>query len=262
MNKKGFTMIEMAIAIAVLGVVMAATFSVLGLGQKSFEDSVSTGYIETQMRTTIDNIQKDIMYGKIDSITGSFTTLQYKIPVDWDNDGDVTNPAGTIEYGYNGTTLYAGYSGPRLDWSAVVTFVPEKVVAEQNAAGIVTPYELERYNLDINLDGDMVDAFYIGRLERHLYASAADLPFVGGTNPVEKSSIAANIILNFYDMGGDITGDGIPDKLFRMLDVNGNEVFASPVMIEINPLTVTFSADKKTVIGRNSYFRVALRNTQ
>ncbi len=256
----GFTLIEVMISVVVLVLLMAGVFQILANSQTNYDMSRATGYSESQWRNTIDDLNRELIFAKIDSLSATYTALQYKLPVDWDNDNDVTDATGVMEYGYANTNPGAA-NGPRLNWYAVIDFVPTKVLLEPQAT-FATSLPIERYNFDLNKDGDMVDVFYSGQLVRYIYASAADLPLVGGTNPVSSLPIADNVILNAFNLAGDVNGDGTVDKLFRLLDSSKVEVVSQPAMVQISPWVGTFDADRRSFYLRNSTFAVAMRNPQ
>lgn len=84
-NNFGFSLIEVIIAIAILGVVMAAISSVNLFGLRSFKFSEVRSSNQFDVRMPVDFISREIRFAKEMTIINDYV----QIPVDNDNDGEI-----------------------------------------------------------------------------------------------------------------------------------------------------------------------------
>ncbi len=230
---RGFTIIEMAIAMAVLSILIVSVGSIT----RSITDAVGFELIELEIQevgeSVTNQVGRDVAMARLVNFqdTGNGApVLTFVVPVDVgedDNgnllldagedadddlaldltDGDFTSPDGTVQWGA------VEEEGPRLDTPGTPHQMSIRYASleDVNEAAV---------GVDINGDGDQVDVFQRGSL---LYTTSGGLTMEYG-----RGAILAVVA----DPAADLNNDGVPDPLFLVegeafVDSDGNGIYSS-----------------------------------
>lgn len=103
-QKKGFTIIELTIAIAILGIIMAATTSIFVTGMKNYQFNFQKSTFQKELNFTIDSISNDVKSGHSipashDVFTTSSNTLIVALPA-IDENNNFIYTGGSLELDY------------------------------------------------------------------------------------------------------------------------------------------------------------------
>jgi prepilin-type N-terminal cleavage/methylation domain-containing protein len=204
----GFTLLEMMVAVGVLGLVLLMAFSTM----KSTTDISSMESIRNEMdRSGAEAMAKmsaELKSASILAMPADGSMLSFQIPVDLDGSGTVLDKDGDCEFGINELGVISNGS---ISYSFV-----------QNTKG-GNPEVLSEatLNRDLNNDGDKSDVFDRGRIERTSTAPAARTRVLSGVWVIQPSG----------NWGGDIDGDGNADPIFRTA---GKQVWMDIWMVAID----------------------------
>jgi hypothetical protein len=178
-------------------------------------------------------------------VTATGIRIRYQVP----------NKSGSLQYGYFDSTgtFHAG-------WSAAIEFVPKRVLLEINAS-VVTTLPVEKYNFSLNLDADLVDAWFVGRIVKRVYDSN-----LLGILPISETVICEDdVMLTFPTLNGDVDGNGSPDPFLQFLDAEGVPQLPSPAMTAMIQVTVwlgRFDMDHRHFYMRKNTECFKLKNKQ
>lgn len=212
-GEAGTTLLEIIIAAAILSIVVGITLSVMITGQKVYSHEIIQGDCEERSRRFLELLADDLAGadGGSLSIANSHTRIDFKVPVDYDNDGDVLAGDGrTIEYG-----AIDNDGMKRLNYWYRYEFIQEATLNESVD------------KIDYNMDGQLTKTFASGRIERSVLDT--------GKNVVGKATVVArSVLLVSAPLDGDVNGDGKTDPLFLRISgyagglpvenvVNGNQ---------------------------------------
>lgn len=232
---RGFTIVELTIAVAVLSVLIISVGSVT----RSITDAVGFELIELEIQEVGESVTslvgRDMTMARLVNFQAAgdgAPVLTFVVPVDVgedDNgnlvldleagedadgdaaldltDGDFTAPDGTVQWGA------VEEEGPRLDTPGT----PHQMSLRYAALEDVNEAAL---GVDINRDGDQVDVFQRGSIR---YTTSGGLTMEYGRGAI--LAVAA-------DPAADLNDDGVPDPLFLMegeafVDSDGNGVYSS-----------------------------------
>ncbi len=204
--------------------------------------------LEHRSRAFLDRTKKELMFCRIAWIAPDGTSIRYSIPMDSDASGDLV--FGVV------------YQGPRPGWTAELAFVPRVLYLEEAAPPLSLGVSVEILGgMDMNRDGDMLDAFLVGQVEQRIYDSAGLL--------VDRSVATDLVVLAMVGQSpaGDVDADGILDPLFSVLDVAGSVVPAALIAPNGVRLRVTvahwnFQDLRKSFIMRKLSDECVFRNSQ
>jgi len=126
-SENGFTLVELMIACAMVGLVMAGALVALQQGDNAYQ--YSTGRVEVQQnaRMAVDRIVRDLRTGTtVTASTATSVTAQYI---------DETGATVTVQYSLNGTDLQRNQTNP-----VPATAQPETLIGGVNAL-VLTYYD-------------------------------------------------------------------------------------------------------------------------
>ncbi len=147
MKKKGYTLIEMLIVLAIVSLLFNAIFDVLNMGNNSFNSGSTQQTVENQARQGLGKMAKELHKtnaGRI-AFSDANTTITFKLPIRYDYIDD----KGQIIWGAEGVEDYkisytvANKQVVRKVLNASDTLISQKVLA-------VDIQSLE-FSLDVNL---------------------------------------------------------------------------------------------------------------
>lgn len=98
---KGLTLVEVMVVIFTFTVVLGAIYGVLTAGRQSWFTNTAEVELQQEVRRGMDWIAKELRRSGSSVITigGGGTNITLRVPVDWDNDGDVLDDSGDVEWG-------------------------------------------------------------------------------------------------------------------------------------------------------------------
>ncbi len=235
----GMTLLEVLVTAALFGVFITLVGGLLSSAQKTYEWGSIQEEMETRGRRLIDALQKELVDARATNVTTSHTILTYKIPVDWDGDGDVVDAGKLVEYGY----IDPAANTPKLNWSAALMFVQKRTLSEA-ALGI-----------DINGDNDTTDTLAQGSIDKVVYNSLGV--------EVYRVSMDDDVILVNAVKDADVDGHlaGVQDPLFYRTDNTGAEQPLTGNIVMINVWHGRSGDPGNYYIRRNNQ-RIYLRNSQ
>lgn len=187
---RGFSLLEVMIAGAILAIVIAVTMQVLITGTNTYNQISARSYVQERGLRFLEEITPIISGadGATLSISADHTSVTFKVPVDWDNDGDVlAADARTIEYG-----APAGLTDntPTLGNKYRFQFVQDGVVLNEPADKI-----------DYNEDGNLNDRFVKGHIEKAILNA-------GGAVVGASVTLDRDVMLRDSPRDGDVNGKG------------------------------------------------------
>lgn len=92
-NKKGFTLVELIIVIALMGIIIAASFNILLLGTKTHSISLNEYDLQSSIRIATESVNQIVRYSKaVFAVPGTFVSNEDVMDPDWNyfmvsNDG-------------------------------------------------------------------------------------------------------------------------------------------------------------------------------
>ena len=116
-KKNSFTLVELMIVSLLFVFIIGGTLAVLSVGRISWQQTEVSVELQQDLRKAMLRITKELRESGFDSAPSPMFTIEdntgvnstdivrFSIPVDYDNDGDITDAAGDIEWG--GVTLWA-----------------------------------------------------------------------------------------------------------------------------------------------------------
>lgn len=240
---KGLSLLEVTLAGAIVVSVIVIIMGILRETNKSASEGMAAQEIEERGRHTLDACKTELAYAKLvlSDFPANKSSVRYQLP----------SSSGAIVYGYtlNGTF--------HADWSAVLTFDSSSILREWQAGAVVGAVTTD---VDVNHDMDNADVFAVGRLFKRVYD--------GTTNTATLQAEVAltdDILLAYGNLGGDVSGDGINDPLFDLLDGSGASTIASSAtvkMVKVRLWHGQFGMDNRTFHLRNNSQTIHLRNPQ
>ena len=156
-TRRAFTMVEMMVVVAILGIVLGMT--VIALNSASAETTMSTteGALQNSTNQFVERLLTDLRGASRASVTvdSDGAGISFRVPVDTDSDGSVDLDAnGDPVYGATfGRTHTAGVD-------IVYQFLPNQV------GGSDEELDEGALGIDVNGDGDEADSFQRGRFTR------------------------------------------------------------------------------------------------
>lgn len=109
MKNSGFTFIEVMITLLVFSIISLALWAVLSTGKHAWHIGKTQIELQQETRKAMDWITKELRQSGSAhvQISGLGTTITFQVPVDWDNDGDIVDADGNIEWGADGNENWA-----------------------------------------------------------------------------------------------------------------------------------------------------------
>lgn len=101
MREKGFTLVEVLVALGILGVVTVAVVVLLGSTQSTWAEGSGQAILSAQLRRGMEEITRELVKCPVNQIQpdadGQWAeTLLFRIPQDADGDGSVLDENGTV----------------------------------------------------------------------------------------------------------------------------------------------------------------------
>jgi len=127
-NKKGFTLIELAVVIAIMCIVLGAIYSVFAATNKSSTNNKAIVNVMQNLRTSIDFMEQDIRMAGLDRFDTAnagievATATQLRFTADRNMDGAINSDIERITYSYDATTDQLNQclmEGTLSDWEIV-----------------------------------------------------------------------------------------------------------------------------------------------
>lgn len=103
----GFTLVEIMVTLLISSLMFTALFIVLSSGRNSWYIGDAQVRLNEEMRKPLLTINKELRQSRPSEITGVpaddnfYTSITFKVPEDTDNDGDVIDAAGNVEWSEN-----------------------------------------------------------------------------------------------------------------------------------------------------------------
>ncbi|MGH8191292.1 MAG: PulJ/GspJ family protein [Rhodanobacteraceae bacterium] len=200
-HKRGLTLIELMIAVAILAVLFALVYDSLVHLSTGMSGEIASSVLNQQTERGLDRMMQTLRSAKFQNLadTGG-QQLEFYVPVDPDQDGDSLDSKLNIEWGQSGSP-----TGDKLNAVMAIRFVKTSTYSEAS------------HNYDLNRDGNKTESFDIGHLEQDYYSGAT----VTGT-PTYIRSITPDIVIQKTGQTvADLNGDGTTDPIFLQ---NGNKL--------------------------------------
>ncbi len=202
-EEKGFTLLELTLAAALLTIVLLSVFSVTVMSQQIFTDNGTYAQLTTGSMETLRHISREIgqtspnvspSHLTITAGAGGNSTVCFQIPVDWDNDGDAVtasmNPA--VEWGaydWVGQTTNGRLNG----WTCYSVNNAQQLVRDVRDSALVPVGGLSR------IVTNNVQNFVVSRntdnLQMTLTLQATDRVGKNGVARVKNSTFTSTTIL-------------------------------------------------------------------
>lgn len=184
--QRGQTLVETAITLLLATLIIGASL------RAAFSPETGSEIVRSNLRlrgeVVSERIVKELEFAALDLPTNNGTTLAWQTAVDPDGDGSLLGADGLPQWG--GRVGGVATAGVRT----TVRWVMERTVDEAALGS------------DINADGDQLDAFDLGRIER-VEPDGTTAPLLG-----------AWVVQRNGAWGGDLDGDGTADPLFTVDD--------------------------------------------
>ncbi|MDR7871213.1 MAG: prepilin-type N-terminal cleavage/methylation domain-containing protein [Tissierellaceae bacterium] len=123
-KRKGITLIEVIIAIAIMAIIGQAVYSIYYVGNKSHAINRDMGFAQQDARLILENINKEMRSAK-DVSDSFFTTKYYSISIDSDNN--------LIKTTYDGTSETPEKLGTNIEY---INFIP----IDKTPEDVITDY--------------------------------------------------------------------------------------------------------------------------
>lgn len=109
MKKSGFTFIELMVTLFIFSILSLSLWTVLSTGRHTWHRGRTQIELQQEIRRAMDWMTKELRpSGSGRALISSLgTTITFQVPVDWDNDGDIIDEAGGIEWGADGNANWA-----------------------------------------------------------------------------------------------------------------------------------------------------------
>ena len=238
----GTTLIEVMIVVVIFAVVMLGTMQVLNMANENLEVDIPQGDMENIGRRLVEQIERMVRSSGSGHITvgadGSW--IEFQIPVDHDNDGDVLDRNFAIQWGSieapNPPLWPDGEPTPLH--ATRYRFLQTRTYAEA-AAG----------NTNVNLGRDFArdDTYALGNI---VFDTLVSYPGGAAVSGGWTSSFGTDmVILRNGAFGGDMDGDAVADPIFAL---NGSRLTINLWLMRIvgenEPILVN---TRTTVLLRN-----------
>ena len=109
MNRKGFSLVEISIAYAVLSVVILGALQLVDVQWKQFQAGELSSSLRMQIITAFSRVEKELKSTQPAQLSlaagATATTLTFRVPQDGNNDGTVLDANGSLEW--SGQITYA-----------------------------------------------------------------------------------------------------------------------------------------------------------
>lgn len=204
-GQRGFTMLEMMIATAILTIIIVATLTTMSSMSTSVQIETMVAQTEQKGNKALEMMAEALRSANIVGLplVGS-GTMRFMVPVDHDGDGDALDGNLDIEWGAQREEVdLAGKTVEILAATTIFRYIPTGSFSE---AG----------RIDLNRDGDTADTFDVGRIEK-VYEGGTTTAYPG-VPAVTYSQIVVEIVDSVVRLQGqdvaDIDGDDQLDPMF------------------------------------------------
>ena len=147
--KKGFTLIEVLMAVGILGIVSLVVVAFLGSTRSTWAEGSGQVVLSSQLRQAMDRISRELVQcpvGQIDQpdADGQWSdTVVFRIPEDQDGDGSVLDENGNIVEWSNWIRYLLNGEENRLE-RRMTTGIPDPLFLTQTMASRMTGLEFRR----------------------------------------------------------------------------------------------------------------------
>lgn len=187
-KQNGFSVTELVVVVAIVSLISTLVMGSMAKSQTFAGVEMSRGATESRFQFTLDSLRSTLAIARVEDPIDSGARIRLMTPVDPDGDGVPYDATGAITWG----STVGGVATPG---------------AARFLAFVVTGFVLEQHlDIDIDGDGDLLDAFDLGRIEEQT---------PDGLNIALTSDV---VLQRAGDPGGDIDGDGALDPLFTVID--------------------------------------------
>lgn len=107
---KGFSIVELLVVMAIFTIICGAIFASLSSGNVLWDTGSNQARIEQEVRKSVEKIYRELKETSSSRVTigGGGTSITFQVPVDSDNDGDIIDDSGQVEWGVNTITYLRG----------------------------------------------------------------------------------------------------------------------------------------------------------
>jgi prepilin-type N-terminal cleavage/methylation domain-containing protein len=172
-TREGFTLLEVIIVMSIFVVIIGAAMYFVLSGQQTFDEGLMTSFLESQATRLTDSMKDDIseclvITASAPATANDYASLTIQVPVR--SGGSYLNPdTGAVYWG-----AYDNNNNPQQNWQITYRFEPDPARSGLNALN----ENADR--MDYNRDGDIADAFDVGRIVKEVYDSSAVLQYSTG----------------------------------------------------------------------------------
>jgi prepilin-type N-terminal cleavage/methylation domain-containing protein len=252
-SRHGVTLVELAVAVAVFSILALAVLSfthvmVLGTAVTTSRSTTSTAAGHALHLITEELREAQVIFDEeplgdidgdaevevftatgiqalalsVDLDNGGDRVLSYRLPVDFDADGDVVAETGDIEWGVELPHPQGPFHSVALDANQLDGDDDQDGATDANAFTVTLRFvAVERWEYDeratgIDLNGDhqLDDVFEVGHLEKVIRGG----PTATGQVPDLVVTLTPDVVLQRKGADvSDIDEDGIPDPLFELV---------------------------------------------
>jgi len=154
-NKSGFTLIELAVAMAIMSIVLGAIYSVFAATNRSTTNNEVIAEVMQNLRTSIDFMEQDIRmagldrFGTADAGIEAATATNLRFTADRNMDGDLNDNIDRITYFYdaaNNRLRQCLWEGTLNDWQTVAENVTNFQFSYRDAGGNLLAYPIADLN--------------------------------------------------------------------------------------------------------------------
>jgi len=244
--RRGFTLLEMVIAIAIAGFVVAALYGLFTMQSRQFLFQDIQMEMHQNLRFGTDVLSRSIRMagfntnGYVNGVMGSDGTSgssvdasQLQVVIPWDNDGTNGTDAITVVYGDPSTAMNTDYSVLEPCATTSISFQPNRngnqtKLQQFDTGDLLICYDFaamgntESYLWDITAVDAANGTISVSDLTGGIYSDFDDVcPATENLSPIMRC--AKGQVLTFYiDDDDDGTGPGTEDHPVLMMDMNFN----------------------------------------
>lgn len=108
--KRGFSIVELLFVVAIFTIICGAIFASLSSGNLLWDTGSTQARLEQEVRKGIDRMYKELKQSAPSKVTigAGNTSVAFYVPTDTDNDGDIIDDSGQVEWGANSITYLRG----------------------------------------------------------------------------------------------------------------------------------------------------------
>ena len=199
----GFTLFEMMIAVAVLGIAIAGIFSTIQRAGGMYSENSTITYLEATSGDAMEKLMEELSFASPVAIDADGNGMTCWAPIDADGvNGPLDASGNNVEWGYDG----------HLNYERKLSFVAQDILSEA------------ALKQDINGDTDMVDNFQTGAL-------AVETLDASGNRVGSLKKISPSIFIVTYPVAGlDSNADTIADPIYLNIGADGEVSEGGPML--------------------------------